>query len=120
LIAGLAETSLVSEKAEIEEPEEVEEESTKVKDQDEVSFTEKILLWNVEKPTIDEPQATLTAEVPNPTIVEDKEGPEDIQDIEEVEGLCAITQFPEAWKFLTDSHSYQWLLSRIRTEMLIT
>jgi hypothetical protein len=120
LIVGLAEDSLVSEKAEIEEPEEVEEESTKVKDQDEVSFTEKILLWNVEKPILDEPQAVLAAEAPNPTIFEDKEGFEDIQDIEEVEGLCPITQFPEAWKFLTDSHSYQWLLGRIRTEMLIT
>lgn len=120
LIAGLAEASVVSEKAGIEEPEEVEEESTKAKDQNEVNLAEKILLWNVEKPLIDEPQAALAAEVSDPTIVEEKEGLEDIQDIEEVEGLYAITQFPEAWKFLTNSHSYQWLLSRIRTEVLLT
>jgi hypothetical protein len=110
----MTEVSLVSEKAEIEE------ESTKVKDHDEVSLAEKILLWNVENPVMDEPESALVAEVSDPNIVEDKEGLEDIQNIEEVEGLYAITQFPEAWKFLTDSHSYQWLLSRIRTEMLLT
>jgi hypothetical protein len=120
LIAGLTEVSPASEKAEIEESEEVEEESTKVKDNDEVSLAEKILQWNVEKPVIDEPEAVLDAEVSDPTIVEDKEGLEYIQDIEEAEGLYAITRFPEAWKFLTDSHSYQWLLSRIGTEVLLT
>lgn len=31
-----------------------------------------------------------------------------------------ISHFPEAWKFLTEGHNFQWLIGLLRTEILLT
>jgi hypothetical protein len=74
--------------------------------QDGLSVSEKMELWNTEKP--DEIQQDVT------TL-----GDFDIPDGEDDEDYV-ITHFTEAWVFLTNSHAYQWLLGRVRTELLLT
>jgi len=32
----------------------------------------------------------------------------------------AISHYPDAWKFLTNGEDYQWLLGRVKSEMLLT
>jgi hypothetical protein len=44
----------------------------------------------------------------------------DLEEIEEENEDYAISQYPDAWKFLTDGEVYQWLLGRVRSEMLLT
>jgi len=80
-------------------------------EQDEISPAEKIHLWNLEKPDIERQDDDLTLDERNTAF---------IQDEEEQEDDYVITNFPDAWEFLTGSHAYEWLLARMRTEMLLT
>ncbi|KAE9374285.1 hypothetical protein N431DRAFT_556628 [Stipitochalara longipes BDJ] len=81
------------------------------KKQDEINVVEKVNLWNVEQPDTGRQHDDIPKinEANNVTHGED--------DIEED---YAITHFPDAWTFLTSCHAYQWLVSRMRAELLLT
>jgi len=106
LIANLTLTSYDSHEEELE----YQQEEQIAKEQDGISPAEKIYLWNIEKPDLDRQDNDLTSDEPGT----------DVQDEEEHEVDYAITHFPEAWAFLTASHAYEWLLARMKTEMLLT
>jgi hypothetical protein len=81
------------------------EEEVIAKKQDEMTAAEKIGRWHVDTPD------DVTQIGPDTTLDQDDE--------ENEEGYI-IAHFPDAWIFLTRSHAYQWLLSRMRAEVLLT
>ncbi|KAH6677360.1 hypothetical protein B0J14DRAFT_636069 [Halenospora varia] len=90
-----------------EESDEEEEDGANVKAQDGLSLAEKMQLWHANRPEIPKPDDLITNA--NPT-------DEEIGDIEEY----TISQYSEAWKFITNGHEFRWLIGRIKTEMVLT
>jgi hypothetical protein len=41
-------------------------------------------------------------------------------EIEDADEDYAITHFPEAWKFLRESHAYKWLVGKMKSGILLT
>ncbi|TVY48628.1 hypothetical protein LOCC1_G003111 [Lachnellula occidentalis] len=72
-----------------------------------LSVEEKMSLWYRSKPQISQLSDNLSGYV-------NKE-----HEQEEIEDY-AISHYPDAWKFLTNGHDYQWLLGRVRTELILT
>jgi hypothetical protein len=52
----------------------------------------------------------------NTAVDENQAPPDDENDYEDY----VLTHFPSAWKFLIDSHAYEWLLGKVRSEILLT
>jgi hypothetical protein len=107
LIANLTLNSCEPHEEELED----QEEERRTKEQDGISPAEKVDLWNLEKPDVDRQDDNFTLGERNKAV---------IQDEEEQEDDYAITHFPDAWAFLTGSRAYEWLLARMKTEMLLT
>jgi len=72
-----------------------------------LSVEEKMRLWMAPKPQIPQLSDGLSS------YANEEHEQEEIEDF-------AISHYPEAWKFLTNGHGYQWLLGRVRTEMILT
>ena len=89
-----------------EEELEDEEEQITTKENDGISLTEKMQLWNTAKPDAEKPDGTIFDQL-------------DIAEVDEDDDYV-ITHFAEAWAFLTNGHAYRWLLGRVRTELLLT
>jgi hypothetical protein len=81
-------------------------EENTLKEQEGLSLAEKMQLWDTQKPE--------TARLEGNNLDQP-----DANDDDENEDY-AITHFPDAWRFLTNGHAYQWLLGKVRTEMLLT
>jgi hypothetical protein len=87
--------------------EDEEEEIVSTKDP-ELSSAEKVDLWKIEKPdVIRQENEPLPFDETDPAAHEDQED-------------YVITHYPEAWTFLTNSNAYEWLLARMKAEILLT
>jgi len=91
---------------------EYDEENTTIPDAgDGLSLAEKMQLFWTEKPEIsDLGQAVAMDEIKR---FKEEGIEEDFEDY-------AISHYPDAWKFLTTGHSYQWLIGRLKSEILLT
>lgn len=87
-------------------PAEEEDVDTVSQKEDGIPLAEKINNWNTEKLDLG-PQGDDIALDQNDAVNDEEDGED-----------YAITHFPEAWQFLTGSHAYYWLLSRVRSEIL--
>jgi hypothetical protein len=77
--------------------------------QESLSLAEKMhLLWDASRPAI--------PSYDNENYTHDS----DLEKVEEENEDYAISHCPDAWKFLTNGQDYQWLLGRVRSEMLLT
>ena len=115
-----------------------EEEETASHKQDGITLAEKMQLWDTTNPVADDGQTSAPRkEEGNPVVGDirlwshekpDTEPQDDCivpeeNDIVSDDGDAAdfaVTHFPEAWQFLTTNHAYYWLLSRVRSEMLLS
>ncbi|KAG0645247.1 hypothetical protein D0Z07_8888 [Hyphodiscus hymeniophilus] len=107
--------------------------------EDGITIAEKMHLWHTKKDTEDEGEELLSQNESGVTLTE-KTHPEEtrnpdaiasqeyhitmdqsdaVDDDDDVEDY-AVANYPEAWQFLTSSHAYYWLLSRVRSEMLLS
>lgn len=86
---------------------EVDEETKFWRAQKGLSVEEKMCLWDESEPQIPQLSDSLSSSF-------SKENEQ-----EEFEDY-AISHYPDAWKFLTNGHDYQWLLGRVRTEITLT
>jgi hypothetical protein len=86
---------------------EEDEETSTLRAQNGLSVEEKMRLWYA---------ATLETPKSNDSLANFHNQEDEDEEIEDY----AISHYPDAWKFLTNGHDYQWLLGRVRTEILLT